>query len=320
MHSCEHVDIKQAAKLLREWDDIAVICHRSPDGDAVGSAAALILALQQQGKNAALECSDDIPEEFGYLMKDIRFGADFVPSKVVAVDLADDKLFGMKLIKYLGKIDLNIDHHPSNTQYADRLLLEPDSAANAEIIFELIKEMGTEITPDIAGAVYTGIVTDTGGFRFKSTTARSHRIAAETIDCGADHGEINRLMFENKPRARVEAERYALDALEFYFDGRCAVTVLSNEMLEATGVTDSALEGISSIPRTISGVLVGATLRERNKGEFRISVRTREEIDAVKICAPLGGGGHKNAAGCTVSGTAEQAKKVLLESIRKVLP
>ena len=221
--------------------------------------------------------------------------------------------------KHAGKIDLCIDHHGSHQDFAENSYVDSTAAAACEIIYEVICRLGIEPDQVIAQAVYTGITTDTGCFRYSNTTARTHEIAAKVIRTGIDAGDINRRMFETKTRARLEMERSVLDSIAFYFDARCAVMCISRAMIEASGADEGDLDGLSAIPRQIEGVLVGVTMRERKIGGYKVSLRTQPQVNAAKICAEFGGGGHAAAAGCTLEEDFEPARERLLAAIGKVL-
>ncbi len=306
-------DYAKAAGLLTASEDIAILCHRSPDGDTLGCGYALCLALLGLGKRARVLCSDPLPRRYQYLAQGVP-PLDFSPQFVVAVDVADAALLG-GLSSYGDRVDLCIDHHPSNTGYAKSLLLEGDSAAACEILFLLLGEMGAAITPAIAGCLYTGMATDTGCFRYSNTTARTHRIAAQLMELGADVGAINKWLFETKTKASMELKRLAEGTLEYHFGGRCAFITVTQEMLQKSGALEEDLEGVSSIPRRVEGVVAGAAFREQPDGIWRLSLRTGEPIDASEVCRRMGGGGHSRAAGCTLRCPLEQAKQTVLEAL-----
>ncbi|MBC8570439.1 DHH family phosphoesterase [Oscillospiraceae bacterium NSJ-54] len=303
--------------MLLLGEDVLILSHQHPDGDTLGSAFGLCFALQKCGKRARIECSDPIADRYDYLT-DHYTEESFVPQMIVAVDIADTQLFGEKLWPYRDQVDLCIDHHPSNTHYARRVLLEADSAATAEVIYEVIKAMGVEFDPVMASAVYTGIATDTGCFRYTNVTARTHRIAADLYEKGAMAGMINRVMFETKSLSRIRMEQLVLSTMEYHFDNRCALIVVTLDAIEQTGITDSELDGISAIPRQIEGVQAGITLREK-EGGYKISLRTSDNISATAVCSALGGGGHARAAGCFIAGNLEEAKGAILEALRPEL-
>lgn len=310
--------LESAAKTLLSKDKILILTHRSPDGDTIGSGYALAMALRKLGKNVKVDCTDPFPEKYSYFtdkLEKLEFDEEFV----VSVDIADTKLLGEKLSDYADKIDLCIDHHGSNTKYAKEYYVETSAAAAAQVIAKLIRLMNVEFDKDIANAIYTGITTDTGCFRYTNVTAETHRIAADMIDCGAESGMINRLMFETKSRSRLEIERRVMDSIQFYLDGRCAIAYATIDMMKESGAVDNDMEGVSSLPRQIEGVMAGITLREKNNGKFKVSVRTTDELDASAICANFGGGGHKAAAGCMITGTLNEAIEQIIEVVRQAL-
>lgn len=310
---------RETAAVLKEWDNILVLSHASPDGDTLGSACALMRGMNAMGKRVAFRCGDEIPKKFDYLFEGLQIN-DFVPDHIMTVDVADLSLLGSIGGEYSGRIELAIDHHGTHREFADSRWVEPDSAATAEMIWLLLKELG--VTPDkaIADSVYTGITTDTGCLRYRNATARTYRIAAEAIDAGADAPEINRIMWESKTRAQMEAERLALDSLEFFCNGRCAVICVPRTVLEKSGASDSELEAIPSLPRQIEGVLLGITLKEKEDGTIKCSVRANPPADAAALCENFGGGGHTGAAGCSFSGLKmEEAAKEIIAAAEKHL-
>lgn len=312
------ITLESATKTLLSKDKILILTHRSPDGDTIGSGYALAMALRKLGKSVKVDCTDPFPEKYSYFtdkLEKLEFDEEFV----VSVDIADTKLLGEKLSDYADKIDLCIDHHGSNTKYAKEYYVEASAAAAAQVIAKLIRLMNVDFDKDIANAIYTGITTDTGCFRYTNVTAETHRIAADMIDCGAESGMINRLMFETKSRSRLEIERRVMDSIQFYLDGRCAIAYATIDMMKESGAVDNDMEGVSSLPRQIEGVMAGITLREKNNGKFKVSVRTTDELDASAICANFGGGGHKAAAGCMITGTLNEAIEQIIEVVRQAL-
>ncbi len=310
------IGIKECVALLKEFDNYLILSHRNPDGDTLGSAFALKRALDQLGKKSMVRCNDDIHPKFSYLWDGVD-NSDIKFDKIIAVDVADKKLLGEDFeTKYGDNVFLNIDHHMSNREYAKNLLLE-DRAAAAVVIYEVIRQLGVEITPEIASCVYTGLATDTGCFMYSNTTPTVHRIAAEVMAKGADYPLINRLMFETKTLAYLQLEQMAVASIESHFDGKCAIMCVTRRMFEESGASSSECDGIAAIPRKIEGVKVAVTIRERHNGSFKVSLRTVEPYDAAKICAKFGGGGHSTAAGCDFDCSLDQVKKQLLEVIKE---
>ena len=171
----------------------------------------------------------------------------------------------------------------------------------------------------MVSALYTGIATDTGCFKFSNTTPKTHVIAAELMSRNLDFAEINRVMFDTKSRGRMEIEKKALGKVKLYFDNRCAFMAVTEKMKRDSGCSDADLEGITAIPRSIEGVLIGVTLRQKGKSLWKVSMRSYPPYDVSAICAKMNGGGHKFAAGCELSGTLSQVKKEILKHVKQAL-
>ncbi len=306
------IDEKSSARLLRENDNILILTHRNPDGDTIGSGFALLHALKKLGKTVKVVCTDPFPEKYGYITHSNNDNVGENPY-VVAVDVADMELIGADYrAKYENGVNLCIDHHISNKEFAENLCLRKCSAT-CEIVYDVIKAMGVEIDKDIANSLYTGIATDTGCFLFSSVTAKTHAIASDLIAHGADFFEINRVMFETKTLGYFKLEAAALNTVEMYCGGKCAFMTVTMDMQKQAGTKDGDFDGIAGLPRKIEGVLVAATFRETKDGNFKVSVRSHEPVDSSKLCMNFGGGGHSRAAGCTFDREtfAENKEKLL---------
>lgn len=294
------LDCAQTAALLQGWDKILVMSHASPDGDTLGSACALMGGLQALGKEVGFFCPDPVPEKFAYLFEGISLG-EFEPEHVVSVDVADKALLGRPAPQELiCRTELSIDHHGTHVPFAQERWVEPEAAATTELIYALLRELGVEITPALAGCLYTGLSTDTGCFRYRNVTPRTHRIAADLLELGAPGAEINRRMFESKTKGQVEAERRAMEGMRFSWEGKCALVRLPFSIFGETGVQESDLDGVAAMPREIQGVVLGVTLKEKEDGRIKASVRANPPADASVLCKRFGGGGHQGAAGCSL--------------------
>ncbi|WP_312645094.1 bifunctional oligoribonuclease/PAP phosphatase NrnA [Hydrogenoanaerobacterium sp.] len=309
------ITLEQVCERLKEQDNILILAHQNPDGDTLGSCFALLFALQAMGKRARVECSDPFPPRYRFMFPNY-VPEQFTEQFIVAADIADTQLFGKNSEKYTDRVDLCIDHHPSNTFYAKETYLVADAAATAEVVADVIDRLGVPLDLAMATCIYTGLSTDTGCFRFSNTTAKTHLIASRVIDLGVDNAEINREMFGRKTQSRIAIEREVYNTMEYHFGNKCAVICMTREMLEKAGADDSELEGVSTIPCQIEGVEVGVTLREKEDG-FKVSLRTGKYIDASEICARLGGGGHARASGCFIADTLENAKKKVLDVVEQ---
>ena len=307
--------IKEIASILKQNNNFEILTHNYPDGDCLGCGYSLCLALRQLGKNANV-ITTDTPKSLRFITDTIKNEV-FLPEFIVSVDVADEKLLGKNREKYAGKIDMCIDHHASNVVEAEYRYVDAKAAAAGEIIYELIKELGAEITVDIANCLYTALATDTGCFRYTNTGSRTLRIAADLLDLGCDSAYINKVMFETKTKRRIELERDILDKMIFCAGDKCAMVYTTLEMVEGMG--DDETEGIASIPRRIEGVKLGITIREKQGGEYKISARTNGDVDACAFCAKFGGGGHIAAAGCTIKGTLEGTIAQLKQAAEETL-
>lgn len=313
------IELDEAVGIIKASDDILILCHRNPDGDTLGSGYALLRALKAMGKRAKLYCDDKIPAKFSYLYEGVDT-VEFTEKLIVSVDVAERKLLGERGNELYGdRVDLSFDHHGTSRLFAKKTYCEPDSASACEILYSVIKALGVEITADIADCIYTGMSTDTGCFRYSNVTPRTHRIAAELIEKGADHARINVKMFETKSMSNIMLERMCLESLESYGEGKIAVITVTKAMLEMCKTDKSAIDAIKPITRQIEGVEIGLTVKEENDGKTGVSIRTGENYDASLICAHFGGGGHERAAGCEMKCTPEEAKnrvvKYILEEV-----
>ncbi|MDE5973881.1 MAG: bifunctional oligoribonuclease/PAP phosphatase NrnA [Eubacterium sp.] len=309
------IDVNQCAQLLKDNDNILILTHAHPDGDTLGCGFALCRALMKLGKICAVINSDVIPKKYNYLFDDIA-PIRFKPGYVVAVDVATPNLLGDLNGQY--HIDLCIDHHSTNTEYADNLLLE-DTPAACEIMYDVIKALDVEIDSKMAGCLYTGLTTDTGCFRYASTTAKTYRAAADLIELGADNGTINRVMFETKTKTYARLERMALESMEFFENERVAVITVTQDMYKKTGSNEQETEALAPLTRQVEGVEIGITIREKIDGTCKASLRTFETVNAAELARSFGGGGHNQAAACRFDCGVAEAKAKLVEKCGELL-
>ncbi len=307
------INYKEAAAFLNKCSDVYILTHQSPDGDTFGSAFALCKVLRNMGKNANVLCSDEFPKRYSFMYENYT-PQRFAPKTIIAVDVADNKLLGKNLSQYADYVNLCIDHHFSNTHYSQKLLLNGEAAAACEVIYELFCEMKADIDKDIAECLYTGLATDTGCFKYENTTPRAHIIAAELMEYGVDYAWINRRMFDVKSRARIKIEQYVISNMEFYLSEKCAMIAITNDVITEMGVAPEEFEGLAALTLQLEGVEIGITIKEREKGKYKISMRSVSDADVSAICAKLGGGGHVRAAGCQLEGSLESVKLKLLSA------
>ena len=310
--------VQDTASYLRTLDDVLLLTHVRPDGDTVGSAAALCRALRDLGKTAYLLPNPEITATYEPYAVPYWAPEGFVPAHVVSVDIAALNLLPDNAASWADRIDLAIDHHGSHGFFAARTCLDADAAACGEIVHDIIALLAA-VTPDIALPLYVAIATDTGCFVYSNTTARTHRIAAALLDTGIDVGPVNKALFRTKSKTRLAMEsRMAADMTLFDHD-RVVVMTIPLSLRQELHATEADIEELSSLAALVEGTDCGVTLRELRPGVIKISLRTGPRVDASAVCQRLGGGGHKAAAGATVNGTMDEVRAAVLRAYQEVV-
>jgi phosphoesterase RecJ-like protein len=315
----------QIGDAIRAHQRFAILSHVRPDGDALGSQLALALSLQQLGKEVRVWNEDGMLEKYSFVPHaDLLTTPPAAPEDVdvaFALDTAIQNRLGTAFNSVRSaKIWINIDHHPSNPGYGDLVHIDPTSPATGQIIFELLKDQKLPLTPAIAENLYVAISTDTGSFQYPNTTARTYEIAAELVRADVDVGRVNRLLYENYPRRRIELLRELLRTMHFVGDGRVASFSLSLKTAHELGVLPEDNEGLIDHIRAIRGVIVAVFFEELDDGKVRVSMRSKSDAaDVCAICQQFGGGGHTLAAGARVRGTLAEVESKVLEVICDVV-
>ena len=309
---------QQAADFLCAQDNYIILTHVRPDGDTVGCAAALCLALRQAGKTAFVLPNHEITSLFSPYLEGLLAADSFVPDTVVSVDIAARGLFPDNAQVYLDKVDLAIDHHPSQEFFAKETCLDATRAACGELMYDIVKQF-SQITPEMGTALYVAISTDCGCFLYGNTTSDTHRIAARLIDCGIPLAQLNKRHFRTKTMKRLQMESLIVRTMELHDNGETALAAVSLDMMAQVGASERDLEDIANFVGQVEGVYNAATLRELSPGKWKLSLRTDpQRLNASQVCALLGGGGHAAAAGGMTQGTMAQAKRAVLDAIRQV--
>lgn len=311
------VSISRVGEILRDAEDVLILTHIHPDGDCLGTGAALCRHLLSQGKRATVVNGGPIPKKYDYLFEGLPQET-FEPKTVIAVDVADTALLG-DLDVYADRVDLCIDHHVSNKLYARETYLCPDDAAAALSLYRVLRTLGMPIDKPMADALYTGLSTDTGCFRYSNANAEAYRAAADLMELGADNAAINVKMFETKPISQFLLLSDAFSGLRLYCGGKVSVLKITREMLEERQADEDSFDFLTALSRQIEGVVCGITMKQQEDGLYKISLRTHEPLDASAVCAVLGGGGHKRAAGCNAGPDEEASLQTLLSYIAEQL-
>lgn len=309
--------IEEFAKAIDSQDDILIITHLRPDGDTLGSACALCSALRSLGKRAYIFRNIEITSNYIEYTKPYIAPDGYEHAFVIAVDVASEELFARG---YTGRVDICIDHHPSNTMFAGDTILRPEKASCGEIIFDLIREVRGGVDEREANLLYLAVSTDTGCFCYANTTSDTLRTAAALIDAGADNKGINKKIFRTVRKSRLLLEGLIYTGLKHFRGGKITVVTVTLDMMARSGATEDDCEDLASLAGKVEGSRVGITIRETEKGKCKVSVRTAPEVDADAICAIYGGGGHAMAAGCTLECTPDEAAQKIMEAVDKVWP
>jgi len=310
------MDDRQAAQQLRRQDKILILTHRQPDGDTVGCAAGLCRALRQLGKTAFIAPNEDIHGLFTPYVDGLLAPAEYVSSYVVAVDVAGTGMLTGSMERYIGGIDLVIDHHPSNEGFGKHNCVDAGCAACGELVYRIVRRLGP-VTPEIALPLYVAVSTDTGCFVYANTTPETHRIAAALMETGIDYASANKRHFRTKSLKRLKMESMIMAGLEI-FDNDIVMATVTLEMMKALDAAEQDMEDIAAFIGQVEGADTAVTVRELRPGECKISLRTGRDLNASAVCALLGGGGHAAAAGCTIYGTVERARAEILRAVRTV--
>ena len=307
----------ECVQYLLQHDNYCILSHRRPDGDTIGSSAALCLGLRQLGKKAHVLLNPEISSRFAWLHEGLTKEAAQEGDTIVSVDVASPGMLPKSFEHLLGKIHLRIDHHASATSFTDCELVEGGSASCAELVWDVLCDAGVTMDQAISEAVYVGVSTDTGCFRYSNTTDHTFATAAACAKAGARVYELNQELFETNTLGRLRMQAWIVDHMKMIRGGEMALVAIPMKVEEELGVTQDDMDNISSFPRTVAGVCMAATLRETKEGDTKISVRAVPGYDATLVTTRFGGGGHKGAAGgalkMPITEAAKAVEKVMLE-------
>ncbi|MBR4289419.1 MAG: DHH family phosphoesterase [Oscillospiraceae bacterium] len=306
----------ECARWLSVHDNFCILTHTRPDGDTIGSASALCVGLRQFGKNAHILNNTQASPFLSRCLLGLTVETPGENDTLVSVDVASPHLFPAEHQQYLSRIALRIDHHTTATSFTPLELVDPSSAATGEIIYELLMEMGAQMTKEIAWRLYIAISTDTGCFRYSNTTAHTYRVAAACAETGADLYPITQELFDTTSISELKLQNWMVEHAQFLCGGQAAVCGIPSSMEQ--NVSKEDLEGISGFLRSIEGVRISATLREI-EGGCKVSVRAVPGLDAGSVCTRFGGGGHKGAGGATLALPMEEAINVVAAALKNAL-
>ncbi len=317
-------DAEGIRRLFRDRGRFLIACHENPEGDAIGSELALALALRKMGKTATVLNADPVPGNLTFLpgADTIVFEEDGSSYEVgVVIDCGSLERTGRardELCKC--PILVNIDHHATNEIRADYALIDPEAPASGVLVYRILAERRDLIDRDIATNIYVAVLTDTGSFHYANASPEAFAVAGDMVQRGVDPWKVAERVYETQTVHRLGLLARVLSSLTVSADGRVAAIVTRRQDLEDFSATKDHLEGFINYPRSILGVEVAAALREETEGEVRVSLRSKGRVDVSAVAASLGGGGHRNAAGCTVHGSIEEAKRMVFGLLEAALP
>lgn len=335
MYATDRADFLTLCDGLAEKKSTLILFHIHPDADAIGSAFALRSLLLLAGSPAFCVCADRIPKRLDFLVRGEQSGtlpedipADFRIERVVSTDVASPSQLGELADKY--KVDYMIDHHGKGTPFGDYNYVRPTAAANAEIIFDISREflrrgLVSYIPSAIDRRIYAGISSDTGCFRFSNVTFGTHMRAAELSKSDIDMADINHRLFESKPMKQLIAEHIGFERLKLHCGGKVATITFPADLKQSLGLEGEHLETLIDVARSVEGVGIAAVIRQQPSGSAggssdnficRVSMRSSIDFDVSEICALFGGGGHKRAAGCSVTASSvEAAEQIIVNAV-----
>jgi len=310
----------ELVEALKNSSRVALITHVNPDGDGLGSEAALAEALESIGKAVFIANADPTPARYEFL-KLSRWGAPNgdIDLAVTLDTSAPDRIGKAMDVHKAAKRSLVIDHHAGGAPFAQFNWVLADAPSTGSMIAPLIKALGARLTPGIAGAIYTALAYDTGCFKHSNTDAGAFELAGTLKAAGADTAEINRLLFDSRPPAAVKLVARALGAVELGHGGQSALTLVSQAMMKDCGAGPEDSDGLVEAGRSIDGVEVSAFLREEGPAKVKLSLRSKRWLDVNAFAAQFGGGGHHRASGATLNMGLEEAIAKVSEALTKAL-
>lgn len=317
----------KAVSAISESQSVLLLAHVTPDADALGSALGLGLALQSAGKSVQVTVGEPgfkTPSSLSFLpgIELVRAPEDLDPvDLVISCDVSSDARLGSaKLILEGAAVSIAIDHHPSFTGFGTIHLVDPKAAATAEIILELIDRLELTVTKEIAGAIYSGLTTDTGSFKYQSTTSHTLRTAARLLDTGIDGAKLSRLLFDDEPLAALVMMGEAVSRAHLIQDAANGLGLVytSVSLEQRPGLDELAVERVIEALRKTSEAEVAAVLKQADDGHWKVSLRSKTMVNVGSLANQLGGGGHKYASGYSSTGDLDQTVSELIESLNAV--
>ncbi len=308
-------------KAIRAHQRFVVTSHARPDGDAIGSALAMAYALRALGKDVRVVSRDPAPPSIaGFPGVDaIEVAPDVTGAFDVAIVMECGELARTGIAGLDRGLVINIDHHAGNGGYGAINWFDPTAAACAELVYDLVTALGVPLTLEIATHVYVAILTDTGGFHYSGISPRTFAICEAALEAGVNPVAVARAVFDNNSLSRLRLLGSVLSAMELAGGGRIAILRLDDVILAAAGATLDDADGLINLPLTVGAIVASVFLKHVAGDEYRVSLRSKGRVDVAAIARAHGGGGHVNAAGCTIHGAADQVAGMLTAKVEDAI-
>ncbi len=317
-------EIRQIADAIRARRRFLVSSHSRPDGDSIGSQLAMAFALRALGKDVTVVNFDPAAPPFMAFpgVPDIRIAPAVDPSwgefdAVIVMECSDYARTGVAGLDRF--FTINIDHHPGNTAYGHINWFDPSAAACAEMVFDVVQALGAPLTPEVAVHVYIAVLTDTGSFHFSNLSPRTFDICRQLLEAGVDPVRVARQVYDNSTVGRLKLCGAVLNGMRIDPSGRIAVLYLDQQMAGTAGATYDDTEGVINQPLTVKDVLAVVFFKQTQGNHYRVSLRSKGEVDVGAIAKKYGGGGHKNAAGCSVDGPIDELRNILVRQVAEAI-
>ena len=319
----EKMTLDNILEEIKKAETIAIMAHETPDGDAIGSCLAMKLALKQLGKNADVIIRE-VPQIFDFLpgREEIKMYSDIEKYDLaISLDCADFKrLVGNEYFER-AKQTIVIDHHGSNKMYGDINFVNPVAPACCQILIGMFQYFNINIDKELGTCILTGIITDTGGFRYSGVTPETFEFTADLLQKGVNVSEIYKRVLDTRTKANFELMKRIIDRMEFLEDGKVTFTYITNKDLEEVNAGIGDHEGLVEVGRDVEGVEVSVFIRQKDDdiNSYKISMRSNDYVNVSDVCLMFGGGGHEKAAGAVIQGDIETVKQKIINELRKVL-
>lgn len=313
--------VSEIARYLKGHDNFYIIVHKNPDGDCLGSAKALCLALRAMGKSAAVCLPNMAPSRLGFFWDEGLETKDFACETALCVDVASFGQMGglYEEIYKSAPHSVCIDHHGTNEGYADMNLIDGKSAAAGEIVYDIIAELGCGMDAEIAEALLIAICEDTGCFQYSNTSSVTHAIASELYKFIPNPEPLMRALYGTHSKGEITALRAIIPSMEFYFGGKVCVITADIRELKSMGLEGSEVDAWLPLPRSVEGVEVALIFKIHSENELKLSLRSNDYVDVSMLASKFGGGGHIRASGVTFTEGIESAKAKVLSELEKLV-